>query len=216
MNQKKLLPADQDIRNPSYNFKNIENEEVENTNIFNNFIKNSKVDKIFTGTLWGEGPAYIPHLKTLVWSDIPNNRMLKLFDDKVSEYKNPSNYCNGNTIDNNENLISCSHGGRCLYKTDENMNTEILVDNYLGKKFNSPNDVCVKSDDSVLFTDPPYGIISDYEGYVGKQEYGACYVFSYNPKTGNLEVIIDDLIRPNGITLSPDQKNYMLQIQVKI
>lgn len=91
MNQKKLLPADQDIRNPSYNFKNIENEEVENTNIFNNFVQNSKVDKIFTGTLWGEGPAYIPHLKTLVWSDIPNNRMLKLFDDKVSEYKNPSN-----------------------------------------------------------------------------------------------------------------------------
>ena len=132
--------------------------------------------------------------------------MLKLFDGKVSEFKNPSNYCNGNTIDNDENLISCSHGGRCLYKTDDNMNTEIIIDNYLGKKLNSPNDVCVKSDGSIIFTDPPYGILSDYEGYIGQQEYGACYVFVYDTKNEKLDVIIDDLIRPNGITLSPDEK----------
>ncbi len=206
MNKKELLPADQDPRNPSFSFKNMQNENVQNSNLFNEYVKNNSVEKVFSGTLWAEGPAFIPHLNTLVWSDIPNNRMLKLFDGKVSEFKNPSNYCNGNTIDNEENLISCSHGGRCLYKTDDNMNTEIIIDNYLGKKLNSPNDVCVKSDGSIIFTDPPYGILSDYEGYIGKQEYGACYVFIYYTKSEKLDVIIDDLIRPNGITLSPDEK----------
>ena len=202
---KNLLPADQDPRNPSFIFKNSQNENVENTNKFNDFINNNKVKKIFTGSLWAEGPAYIPHLDTLIWSDIPNNRMFKLKDNKVSEYKNPSNFCNGNTIDNQENLISCSHGGRCLYKTDDNMNTEILIDNYQGKKLNSPNDICVHSNGNIFFTDPPYGILSDYEGYPGKQEYGGCYVFSFNEKTKKLNVIINDLVRPNGITLSPNE-----------
>ena len=141
----------------------------------------------------------------LVWSDIPNNRMMKLINGKVSEYRNPSNYCNGNTIDNEQNLISCSHGGRCLYKTNENLDVEIIIDNYDGKKFNSPNDVCVNSNGIIFFTDPPYGILTDYEGYPGKQEYGGCYVFSYNENKKKLNVIIKDLIRPNGITLSPNE-----------
>ncbi len=207
MNKIILPPANLDPRNPSFNFKNLQNEEVENTEKFNQFIKNFEVKKIFTGTLWAEGPAFIRHLNTLVFSDIPNNRMMKLVNGKISEYKNPSNYCNGNTTDNDNNLISCSHGGRCIYKTDDNLNTEILVDNYIGKKFNSPNDVCVNSDGIIWFTDPPYGIFTDYEGYRGKQEYGGCYVFSYNPSNKKLDVIIDDLDRPNGITLSPDEKN---------
>ena len=206
MNKRNLPPAHEDPRNPSYAFKNMENEHVENSNIFNEYIGNNKVNKIFTGTLWSEGPAYIPHLDTLVFSDNPNNRILKLVNGSVTEYKNPSNFCNGNTIDLNENLISCSHGGRCLYKTDDNFKTEILVDNYLDKKLNSPNDVCVKSDNTIWFTDPPYGILSDYEGYVGEQEYGGCYVFCFNPENNNLSVVIDDLDRPNGIALSPDEK----------
>ena len=202
---KNLLPADQDPRNPSFNYKNSQNEDVENTDKFNDFLNNNEVKLIFTGSLWAEGPAYIPHLDTLIWSDIPNNKMLKIKDNKVSEYKNPSNFCNGNTIDNHENLISCSHGGRCLYKTNDNMITEIIIDNYKGKKFNSPNDVCVNSNGTIFFTDPPYGILTDYEGYPGKQEYGACYVFSYNENNKKLNVIIKDLIRPNGITLSPNE-----------
>ena len=202
---KNLLPADQDPRNPSFNYKNSQNENVDNSDKFNNFLNNNEVKQIFTGCLWAEGPAYIPHLDTLVWSDIPNNRMLKIKDNNVSEYKNPSNFCNGNTIDNYENLISCSHGGRCLYRTDDNMNTEILIDNYQGKKLNSPNDICVHSNGDIFFTDPPYGILSDYEGYPGKQEYGGCYVFSFNEKTKKLNVIINDLVRPNGITLSPNE-----------
>ncbi len=206
MNNRKLLPANEDPRNPSYFFKNMSNDYVENSNQFNEYIKNSKLVKLFTGTLWSEGPVYIPHLDSLIFSDNPNNRMLKYSDGKITEFKNPSNFCNGNTIDNEENLISCSHGGRCLYKTYDNLKTEILVDNYLGKKLNSPNDVCVKSDDTIWFTDPPYGILSDYEGYVGEQEYGGCYVFCFNPKTKKLNVIIDDLDRPNGIAFSPDEK----------
>ena len=133
MSDKKLLPADLDPRNPSYAYKNKYNEHVENTDQFNNYVKSTEVKKIFSGMLWGEGPAYIPHLDTLVWSDIPNNRMLKLSNDIVSEYKNPSNYCNGNTIDKEENVISCSHGGRCIYKTNDNLEVEVLVDSYNGK-----------------------------------------------------------------------------------
>ena len=193
MKKNNLLPADKDPRNPSYSFKNLHNEEVESSFQFKSYIKSKKIKKIYTGSLWAEGPAYIPHLKTLVWSDIPNNRMLKLINNQISEYKKPSNFCNGNTIDNEENLISCSHGGRCLYKIDDDLRTEVLIDNYNGKKLNSPNDLCVKSDGTIWFTDPPYGILSDYEGYLGQQEYGACYVFCYDPKTNTLDVVIDNL-----------------------
>ena len=206
MSKKKLLPADLDPRNPSFKYKNKYNEHVDNTDRFNNYLKTSEIKKVFTGMLWAEGPAYIPHLDTLVWSDIPNNRILKLSDGNVEEYKNPSNYCNGNSIDKEENVISCSHGGRCIYKTNDNLQTEILVDSFKGKKLNSPNDLFVKSDGTIWFTDPPYGILSDYEGYPAEQEYGGCYVFSFNPISKKLDVKIDDLIRPNGITISPDEK----------
>ncbi len=206
MNNKNLLPANEDPRNPSYHFKNLQNENLINSDLFNSYLKDKEVKQIYTGTLWGEGPAYIPHLNTLVWSDIPNNRMLKLNDNKISDYKNPSNYCNGNTIDSDENLISCSHGGRCLYKTDDNLKTEIIVDKFENKKFNSPNDVCIKSDGSIWFTDPPYGIMSDYEGYKAIQEYDGCYVFRFDIKTNNLTAVIKDLKKPNGIAISPDEK----------
>lgn len=189
-----------------YKFKDAIMESVQNTEIFNSYLKTENFNKIYEGTLWAEGPCYIPHEDMLVWSDNPNNRMMKLINGQVSEYRNPSNFCNGNTLDNNENLISCSHGGRCIYKTDKNLNVEIVVDNFNGKKFNSPNDVCVKSDGSIWFTDPPYGILSDYEGYLGEQEYGGCYVFRFDPKINKLEVLTKNLDRPNGICFSHDEK----------
>ena len=206
MTNKNLLPADLDPRNPSYFYKNKKNEHIDNTDQFNKYIKNTDFKKVYSGMLWGEGPAYIPHLDTLVWSDIPNNRMLKFSNGEVDEYKNPSNYTNGNTIDNEENVISCSHGGRCLYKTNDNLEVQTLVDSYNGKKLNSPNDLFVKSDGTIWFTDPPYGILSDYEGYIGVQEYGGCYVFSFDPKLNKLKVMISDLDRPNGIAISPDEQ----------
>ena len=108
--------------------------------------------------------------------------------------------------ENDENLISCSHGGRCVYKTDDDLNVSVIVDQYAGKKLNSPNDVCVKSDGTIWFTDPPYGILSDYEGYLGEQEYGGCFVFKYDPKLKKLDVMTKNLDRPNGIAFSHDEK----------
>ena len=181
-------------------------EQVENTDLFKSYIKTTEFKQLFNDTLWAEGPCYIPHKDMLVWSDIPNNRMMKLVNGQVSEFRNPSNFCNGNTIDNDENLISCSHGGRCIYKTDDELNVSVVVDQFDGKKFNSPNDVCVKSDNTIWFTDPPYGILSDYEGYPGEQEYGGCYVFCFNTKKNILKVITTNLDRPNGIAFSHDEK----------
>jgi len=189
-----------------YKFKNSTMEHVENNNVFNNYIKTDRFKQIYDKTLWAEGPCYIPHKDMLVWSDNPNNRMMKLINGQVSEFRNPSNFCNGNTIDNDENLISCSHGGRCLYKTNDNLEVTVIVDRYEDKKLNSPNDVCVKSDGTIWFTDPPYGILSDYEGYVGEQEYGGCYVFKFDPKSNTLEVLTKNLSMPNGIAFSNDEK----------
>ena len=205
MNNIFLKPED-NPKNASYHYKNMNMENVENSDLFNTYLKTKNFKTEFNGTLWSEGPCYIPHKQTLIWSDIPNNRMLQLQNNKVSEFRNPSNYCNGNTIDNEENLISCSHGGRCIYKTDNNLTVTTLIDNFEGKKLNSPNDVCVKSDGTIWFTDPPYGILSDYEGYPGNQEYDGCYVFKFDPLNKKLEVLIKNLIRPNGIAFSKDEK----------
>ena len=200
MNKKK------DFSPTVYKFKDAVMEQVENTDLFKSYIKTTEFKQLFNDTLWAEGPCYIPHKDMLVWSDIPNNRMMKLVNGQVSEFRNPSNFCNGNTIDNDENLISCSHGGRCIYKTDDELNVSVVVDQFDGKKFNSPNDVCVKSDNTIWFTDPPYGILSDYEGYPGEQEYGGCNVFSFNTKKNILKVITTNLDRPNGIAFSHDEK----------
>tara|TARA_B110000438_G_scaffold294702_1_gene336521 strand:- start:678 stop:1610 length:933 start_codon:yes stop_codon:yes gene_type:complete len=189
-----------------YKYKNSIMKSVENSNLFNSFLKSNKFEIIYSDTLWAEGPCYIPNKDMLIWSDNPNNRILKLENGKVGEFRNPSNFCNGNTLDNEENIISCSHGGRCLYKTDDGLNVITLIDNYNGKKFNSPNDACVKSDGSIWFTDPPYGILSDYEGYVGDQEYDGCYVFKYSPDRNDLQVMSKNLDRPNGIAFSPDER----------
>ena len=200
------MSEEKDFMPMVYEFMNVEMDTVQNTNLFNSYLKTNNVERVYTGTLWAEGPCYIPHKDMLIWSDNPNNRMLKLVNGKVSEFINPSNFCNGNTLDNDNNLISCSHGGRCVYKIDDELNISIMVDKYEGKKLNSPNDVCVKSDGSIWFTDPPYGILSNYEGYLGEQEYGGCFVFKYDPKLKKLEVMSKNLDRPNGIAFSHDEK----------
>ena len=185
--------------------KDVPMDNVDNTLQFESYLKTKQFNQLYDKMLWGEGPCYIPNKDLLVWSDIPNDRMLQLHDNKISEFKNPANFCNGNTTDTNDNLISCSHGGRCLYIYDDDFNRSLLIDKFEGKKFNSPNDICVKSDGTIWFIDPPYGILSDYEGYPGDQEYGGCYVFKYDPHTNILEVILKDLDRPNGIAFSSDE-----------
>ncbi len=187
------------------NLKNTPMEEIENQPQFEKYLTTKEFTKIHSGMKWAEGPCYIKSHKKLYFSDIPNNHLLSWDGSNVKIEKDPSNFINGNTEDLEGNLISCSHGGRCVYKTDINGNTTTLVDKYLGKKLNSPNDVVVKSDGSIWFTDPPYGILSDYEGYKGDMEYGACYVFRYDPKENNLEVVSKDFLKPNGLAFSVNE-----------
>ena len=187
------------------NLKNTPMEEIENQPQFEKYLTTKEFTKIHSGMKWAEGPCYIKSHKKLYFSDIPNNHLLSWDGSNVKIEKDPSNFINGNTEDLEGNLISCSHGGRCIYKTDINGNTTTLVDKYLDKKLNSPNDVVVKSDGSIWFTDPPYGILSDYEGYKGDMEYGACYVFRYDPKENNLEVVSKDFLKPNGIAFSVNE-----------
>ena len=187
------------------NLKNTPMEEVKNQPQFEKYLTTKEFTKIHSGMKWAEGPCYIKSHKKLYFSDIPNNHLLSWDGSNVKIEKDPSNFINGNTEDLEGNLISCSHGGRCIYKTDINGKTTTLVDKYLDKKLNSPNDVVVKSDGTIWFTDPPYGILSDYEGYKGDMEYGACYVFRYDPKENNLEVVSKDFLKPNGIAFSVNE-----------
>ena len=169
-------------------------------------VGNAWVEKLYTGTLWAEGPVYFADGNYLVWSDIPNNRMLRWVDGGgVSVFRQPSNNSNGNTRDRQGRLVSCEHGARRVTRTEPDGTITVLADTYRGKRLNSPNDVVVKSDDTVWFTDPPYGILTDYEGHRAEPEYGGCHVFRFDPASGSLDVVADDFDKPNGIAFSPDE-----------
>ncbi|MXY20373.1 MAG: SMP-30/gluconolactonase/LRE family protein [Dehalococcoidia bacterium] len=159
-----------------------------------------------TGMDWAEGPVYFAEGDYLLWSDIPNDVILKYSDaDGVSVFRSPCGYTNGHYRDAQGRLLSCEHGGRRVSRTEPDGTVVTLADNYEGKKLNSPNDLAVKSDGSIWFTDPPYGILSDRQGHKGESELGACYVFRLEPDTGTLEIVADDFDRPNGICFSPDE-----------
>ena len=180
-------------------------------NKFDQYIKNIDLKKIHSGSIWNEGPCYIKRINKVIWSDIPNNRMLSYNFNKIEIFRSPSNFSNGNTLDNEENLISCEHGGRRLTKTSKENVITLVVDEYDHKRLNSPNDVCVHSNGTIFFTDPPYGIINDrIEGFPGKMMYEGCYVFKYNPKANSLDAIITDMDRPNGIAFSADEKQLFI------
>ena len=187
------------------NLLKTEMDKITNSSLFESYLITKNFKKIHSGMKWAEGPCYIKEHKKLYFSDIPNNQLLSWDGECVKIEMNPSNFINGNTEDLNCNLISCSHGGRCIYKTDKNGKTEIVVNEYLGKKLNSPNDVVVKSDGTIWFTDPNYGIMSDYEGYKADMEYGGCYVFRFDPKDSSLTVVSKDFIKPNGIAFSVNE-----------
>lgn len=166
------------------------------------------VDKLFTGCRWAEGPAYFAAGRYLVWSDIPNDRMLRFdeTDGSVSVFRQPAGNSNGNTTDREGRLVTCEHGGRRVSRTEHDGSITTLADKWRGKRLNSPNDVVVKSDGSIWFTDPAYGIDTDYEGNKAESEIGACYVYRIDPKSGEIEAVITDMVRPNGLAFSVDEK----------
>ena len=126
-------------------------------------------------------------------------------DGSVSVFRQPSNYANGNTVDRQGRLVTCEHGGRRVVRTEHDGAMTLIADRYKGKRLNSPNDVVVRSDGSIWFTDPPYGILSDYEGHKAESEVGGNYVFRVDGATGEIRVVADDFIRPNGLAFSADE-----------
>jgi gluconolactonase len=167
---------------------------------------NCRLEKLHTGTRWAEGPCYFADGNYLIWSDIPNNRMLRWTEGLgVEIFRHPSNCSNGNTRDRQGRLVSCEHDTRRVTRTEWDGSITVLADRYEGRRLNSPNDVVVKSDGSIWFTDPPYGILSDYEGTKSKSELAGNYVFRLDPTNGALSVVADDFDKPNGIAFTPDE-----------
>jgi gluconolactonase len=165
------------------------------------------VDMLYDKCRWSEGPVWFSDANQLLWSDIPNNRIMRWTPDgQVSVFRSDSNYSNGNTRDREGRLVTCEHGARRVTRTEHDGSITVIADNYKGKRLNSPNDVVVKSDGSIWFTDPNYGIISDYEGHKSEMEQDGCYVFRVDPKTGKIAIVTDDFDRPNGIAFSHDEK----------
>lgn len=166
----------------------------------------AEVEELYGGCRWAEGPVWFNDGGYLVWSDIPNNRMLRWVPEVgVSVFRADSNFANGNTRDRQGRLVSCEHGGRRVTRTEPDGTITVIVDAYEGKKLNSPNDVVVKSDGTVWFTDPTYGIMSDYEGYKAAPEQDGCYVYRVDPESGEIGVAVDDFVKPNGLAFSPDE-----------
>ncbi len=166
----------------------------------------ASVERLATGCRWSEGPAWFGDGRYLLWSDIPNNRILKWEEETgaVSVFRKPSNNANGNTRDRQGRLVTCEHDARRVTRTEHDGRITVLADGYDGKKLNSPNDVVVKSDGSIWFTDPPFGIISNYEGHVAPQEVTPA-VYRLDPDTGALDMLTDEVAGPNGLAFSPDE-----------
>jgi gluconolactonase len=172
------------------------------------FIGSARLEKLAEGCRWAEGPAYFPAGRYLIWSDVPNDRMMR-FDETsnaVSVFRASAGYSNGNTVDRQGRLVTCEHGNRRVTRTEHDGSVTVLATHYQGKRFNSPNDVVVKSDGSIWFTDPAYGIDSDYEGHRADSEIGACHVYRIDPHSGEVRIVAGDFVRPNGLAFSPDEK----------
>jgi len=170
-------------------------------------IGHARLERLYTGCRWAEGPAYFPAGRYLVWSDIPNDRLMRFdeTDDSVSIFMSPCGNHNGHTRDTAGRLVSCEHGGRCVSRIEHDGTRTVLADRFEGKRLNSPNDVVVKSDGSIWFTDPTYGIDSDYEGHAAQSEIGASNVYRIDPVSGAVTLVVADRVRPNGLAFSPDE-----------
>ena len=171
-------------------------------------INNVALERLWTGGRWLEGPAYFPAGRYLVFSDIPNNRVLRWdeTDGSVSVFCQPSHNANGHTVDREGRLVSCEHQARCVTRIEHDGSRTVLADRFAGKRFNSPNDVVVKSDGTVWFSDPTYGIDIDYEGDAAESEIGASHVYRCDPARGDCAQVTTDFVKPNGLAFSPDER----------
>ncbi len=174
-------------------------------------VSSADLDELYSDCRWAEGPVWFGDLNCLLWSDIPNQRILRWVPEGgVSVFRQPSNFANGNTRDREGRLISCEHGGRRVTRTELDGSITVLADNYQGKKLNAPNDVVVRSDGTIWFTDPTYGILADYEGYKADPEQPTRNVYRLDPKSGELTAVITDFVQPNGLAFSPDETKLLL------
>ena len=176
----------------------------------------AKVERIATGMRWSEGPVWFGDGRFLLWSDIPNNRIMKWDEatDAVSVFRKPSNNSNGNTRDRQGRLLTCEHDARRVTRTEYDGSITVIADEFEGKPLNSPNDIVCRSDGSLWFTDPPFGILGFYEGHKEKPELPT-NVYRWDPETKKLSVVIGDISRPNGLAFSPDEtKLYVVEAGV--
>ncbi len=176
---------------------------------FNNLLTgHGRVERLWTGARWAEGPAWFAAGRYLVFSDIPNNRMMRFdeTDGSMSVFRQPSNNTNGNTTDPQGRLLSCEHQARRVTRTEHDGSITVIASHYKNKRLNSPNDIVVKSDGSIWFTDPSYGILTDYEGDKSESEIGSCNVYRVDP-SGVISIVADDFLKPNGIAFSRDEKH---------
>jgi gluconolactonase len=166
------------------------------------------LERLHTGCRWTEGPAYFPAGRYLLFSDIPNDRILRWDEitEAVGVFRQPAGYANGHTVDRQGRLVSCEQGGRRVTRTEADGSVTVLADAYDGKRLNSPNDIVERADGSLWFTDPSYGIDSDYEGFQAPSEIGACNVYRIDPASGHVALVAGDFDRPNGLAFSGDER----------
>lgn len=168
---------------------------------------NASIERLATGCRWSEGPVWFGDGRYLLWSDIPNDRIMRWDEASgaTSVFRAGSRHANGNTRDRQGRLLTCEHGGRRVTRTEYDGRITVIADNYQGKRLNSPNDIVVKSDDSIWFTDPPFGILGEYEGTAAEQELPT-QVYRVDARTGDIKVVCSEISRPNGLCFSPDEK----------
>jgi gluconolactonase len=175
---------------------------------FKGSVGTGAVERVATGFRWAEGPAYFSAGRYLIFSDIPNNRIMRLLEDDnhLSVFRTPSFNTNGSTVDREGRLVSCEHSGRRVVRTEHDGTITVVADRYQGKRINSPNDVVVASDGSIWFTDPTYGSDGNYEGLKAEREQATHNVYRVDPQNGDVTLVVDDFVEPNGLCFSPDEK----------
>lgn len=180
--------------------------EIYDQRMYTLVIPDATLQKVANGAVHSEGPVYFHEDDSIVWSDAHGNRLLRWSaSDGVSILRDPSNYQSGNYRDLEGRLVACSSGERAIIRREHSGQWKILVDRYQDLRLNSPNDLVVKRDGTIWFTDPPYGLTEPNQGYGGEQEQPGSFVYRFDPVTGEIDAVVTDMVRPNGLTFNPDE-----------